>query len=444
MGNHRPSKKSFFSHENKTVLSLFSSAGIGELGVKAAGLEIVVSNELLADRCALYAENHPNTEIIQGDIWSCQQEILTRWKKLADTPPFLVYATPPCQGMSSNGTGKLLAEIRSGRRGKEDPRNRLIIPTVEIIKKLRPSWVLLENVPTMDRTFIRTTENKIENIIEYITHELSPDYVGKAEVVNCADYGIPQIRNRLITVFTRSKKGCVHLRQHGTFLPARTHSENGEAGLLPWVTLRHAIGALPPLDARKGNNCCLDIPWHVVPILPDEKYWWVSKTPEGETAYNNQCSNPKCLYTKNRRHGSGFSDGIHQSRKDTPIFCEKCGALLPRPTIVDKQTLVRRLIRGFDTAYRRMLWDKPAPTLTQNLQFISSDKKIHPSQNRVLSIYEGLKIQTITDYPYELAINGHPITRNMCCEIIGESVPPRLIELCCQHILSIEKGEKTL
>ena len=106
---------------------------------------------------------------------------------------------------------------------------------------------------------------------------------------------------------------------------------------------------------------------------------------------------------------------------------------------MDKTTHSLRLIKGFDTAYRRMLWDKPAPTLTQNLQFVSSDKKLHPEQNRVLSIYEGLRIQTITDYPYELTIGGQPIARNMCCEIIGESVPPRLIEIICKQITSVEK-----
>lgn len=425
-------------HMNKTVLSLFSSAGIGELGVKAAGFDIVVSNELLPDRCALYSENYPKTDIVQGDIWTCQEKIVSRWRSLVSAPPFLVYATPPCQGMSSNGTGKLLAEIRLGRRDVEDPRNRLIIPTLQIIKELRPCWVLLENVPTMEHTIIRTPNNKYENIIDYITEELGPDYVGRAEVVNCADYGIPQVRTRLITIFTRSDKGRSYFRQHGTFLPARTHSEKG-GSLLPWVTLKQVIGDTPPLDARVGFNSSEDIPWHVVPILSDEKYWWVSETPKGETAYNNQCSNPKCRYQNNKRHGSGFANGIHQARKDTPVFCEKCGALLPRPTIIDKHTHARRLIKGFDTAYRRMLWDKPAPTLTQNLQFVSSDKKLHPDQNRVLSIYEGLRIQTISDYAYSLSVGGHAITRNMCCEIIGESVPPRLIELVCKQIVSIEE-----
>ena len=82
-------------------------------------------------------------------------------------------------------------EIREGRRPKEDPRNRLIIPTLNIIKALMPEWILFENVPEMQHTIIRTENDEYVNIIEYVKKEL-PEYVGKAEVVNCADYGIPQ------------------------------------------------------------------------------------------------------------------------------------------------------------------------------------------------------------------------------------------------------------
>ena len=84
----------------------------------------------------------------------------------------------------------------------------------------------------------------------------------------------------------------------------------------------------------------------------------------------------------------------------------------------------------------------PAPTLTQNLQVETSDKKIHPSQNRTLSVYEGMCLQTITDYDYKFTIDGKRITANSCCKVIGESVPPRLIELICRNILNIEKAEE--
>lgn len=420
------------------VLSLFSSAGIGELGIEASGMEIVVSNEIDKTRNLLYKENFPNVEAICGDIWAEKEHIISEWRKKESVPPFLIYATPPCQGMSSNGAGKLLREIRDGRRTKEDPRNRLIIPTVEIIKALRPEWVLLENVPNMDQTIIRDENDNYVNIIEYIKQQLSDEYIGQAEVVNCADYGIPQTRKRLITIFTRNEHGKKYFEEKGTFLPPSTHSETGEKDKLPWVTLKSAIGHFPALCADIGKNQRIDFnKFHIVPIIDKEKLWWIDNTEEGNTAYNNQCCNPKCLYRDNPSHGSNYEDGIHQSNKDTPIYCMKCGSLLPRPTVIDKKTGKRRLIKGFDTAYRRMEWDKPAPTLTQKMHAVASDKKIHPSQNRALSLYEAMVIQSINEYDYNFSIAGKEVSRNTICQIIGESVPPKIIEIICQHILKM-------
>lgn len=387
----------------------------------------------------MYHENYPNTQSICGDIWKLQDNIIEEWNKEKVGQPFLLYATPPCQGMSFNSVGRLQYEIRTGKRPKEDPRNRLIIPTINIAKRIRPRWILLENVPDMQFTIIRTEKNEYKNIIEYVKEELGLNYVGKAEVVNSADYGIPQTRTRLITIFTNSEMGKQYFSKYHTFLPNRTHDKDGGNGLKKWVTLKDAIGNLPPLSAEIGKNSCEAIPWHVVPIMRKEKFWWVKNTPYNETAYNNQCT--ECGFQNTPRHGMFMKDGIHQSKKDTPIYCAKCGALLPRPSMIDKKTGIRRRIKGFDSAYRRMVWEMPSPTLTQNFQYEASDKKIHPVQNRTLSVYEALKLQTITEYDYKLSVNDKPISRNLCCQIIGESVPPRLIELICSKIISIDNGE---
>ena len=418
------------------VLSLFSSAGIGELGIKSLGLNILLSNELLKERCDLYHENYPETISVNGDIWTNEDKIVTKWTAMNVGAPFLLYATPPCQGMSFNSTGKIQNEIREGRRPKEDPRNRLIIPTLNIIKALMPEWILFENVPEMQHTIIRTENDEYVNIIEYVKKEL-PEYVGKAEVVNCADYGIPQKRERLITIFSRNKSAKEFFARYNSFLPPCTHSETGNNGLKKWVTLRDAIECLPTLAATEGQNEDETLPWHIVPIMKKEKYWWIKNTPYNETAYNNQCVN--CGYNGNPRHGMCMIDGRHQSRKNTPIYCEKCGSLLPRPTMIDKKSGERRIIKGFDSAYRRMTWDTPAGTITQNFQYEASDKKLHPVQNRTLSVYEAMILQTITNYHFKFEIEGKTIRRNLCCQIIGESVPPKLIELIVKQILNISE-----
>jgi DNA (cytosine-5)-methyltransferase 1 len=416
----------------KEAVSLFSSAGIGELGLVNNEIRIVVSNELLPDRHQLYMNNYPETECITGDIWEAKDEIIKRYRELSNSDElFLLYATPPCQGMSTNGAGTLLKGIRAGSKPKIDERNRLIIPTMDVVVALKPRWILMENVPNMRNTVINDEEGNYVNIIDYVRKRLGDEYSGAAQVVTCSDYGIPQVRKRLITIFTRDDCGKQYFNMFGTFL-----TENDKRKK---QTLREAIGSFPPLDAKEGKNADFAFnKYHFVPIMNPEKYWWIENTPEGNTAYNNQCVNPNCRYQFNGMHIDRQTDGIWHSNSETPIYCEKCGELLPRPSMIDKKTGERRLLKGFHSAYRRMKWDEPARTITQNFIYEASDNKVHPSQNRVLSIYEALVIQTVADYEYDFSINGEMITPAMFAQILGESVPPRLIDIIVKKMIEIK------
>ncbi len=422
------------SPKKRTAVSLFSSAGLGELGLKANGVEIIAANELLADRCALYRENYPETTMLEGDVWERSADIIAAARRaLGSDELFLVYATPPCQGMSTNGAGKLQAEIEAGRRGPEDARNRLIIPAMDIITALRPEWVLLENVPGMRNTVIRTDDGPA-NVLDYVAQRLGPEYVGGGEVLACSDYGVPQLRRRLITLFTRTAAGRqFHEDCGGSFFPPHEKT--------PPLSLRDAIAHLPPLDAVAGHEAAPAFhPQHYVGVMKPEKYWWVSHTPEGDTAFNNQCVSETCGFQGNARHIEALRDGRWRASKETPIYCEQCGELLPRPAMIDAESGERRLISGFHSAYRRMEWDKPARTLTRNFPFEASDNKIHPDQNRVLSVYEALVIQTIADYEYVWSVGGRPSPRSLIARSIGESVPPRLIDFIAQKLVGVDAG----
>lgn len=410
------------------AVSLFSSAGIGDLGVLAAGLEIILANELLPQRVQLYRENFRH-EIIEADIVAAKSAIIeAAHAKLAGEPLFLLYATPPCQGMSSNGMGKLKSEVAAGRRGPEDARNRLIIPTMDIAEQLRPIWLLLENVPAMASTEIRTHGNKNENIIDYVKRRLGPDYAGTAEVIACEDFGVPQRRKRMLAVFTRDPAAKEQFQRNGcSFFTASLHE--------PKRTLRDAISSLPPLDARPGRNEAREFhPYHFVPVMSDLKYFWVQHTREGDTAFNNQCVNARCLHKGTPGHRDIKVEGRWVSSKEIPIHCEKCGQLLPRPHVVENGS--PRLLRGFHSAYRRMVWDEPARTLTQNFIYEASDNKVHPSQNRVLSVYEAMIVQTIDRYRYVFSVNGVEISAARIAEVIGESVPPYIIQKICEVMIA--------
>jgi DNA (cytosine-5)-methyltransferase 1 len=269
------------------------------------------------------------------------------------------------------------------------------------------------------------------NILEYIRARLGSSYVGCGEVIECSDYGVPQLRRRLITIFSRDEAAIKYFNSNGgSFLQGNERRYR--------ISIMDAIGHVPAIDALDGKNAATDFhPLHYVNVMSAEKYWWVSNTPEGDTAFNNQCVNPACLYDKNARHFDFVENGKWIATKTIPIYCDKCGSLLPRPTVMDRESGERRLIKGFHSAYRRMRGDQPARALTRNFPFEASDNKIHPTQNRVLSVYEALVLQTITEYEYCWDIGGKYVPRSLMAQVIGESVPPLLIDKIWSTIMAI-------
>jgi DNA (cytosine-5)-methyltransferase 1 len=423
------------------AISLFASGGIGDLALKANDIHIFLANELLEDRCKVLSFNYPETEIIQGDIRERKDEIISKAKKhLKKEKLDILYATPPCQGMSKNGRGTILNNIRKGLRPQLDERNRLIIPAIEIAKELKPRLIILENVPEMQDTVIETPNGEYKTILEYIKDELGEEYEGCGEVVEFADYGVPQKRQRLISVFSREKYLKDFYKITKTFLPTRTHANVEKAnGVAKWVTLKDVISHLPKLDAKNKESATSKIEFHRVPLLDEEKYFWVSNTEPRKSAFDNQCI--KCGNDDNQKHGSSANEaGVNRANQDTPIRCSKCGSLLPRPWVIENGEY--RLMKGFTSAYKRMNWDAPANALTTNLSYACSDSKIHPEQNRVLSLYEAFIIHTISDFNYKWErIDGKKVSDKTIREIIGESIPPRGLNKIVSHLCKLLNGE---
>ena len=422
-----------------TAISLFTSGGIGDLAVRRAGFDILVSNEKLEDRHSIFALNFPKAISILGDVWgkvdSLEHE--TR-RQLGGRGLMLFYATPPCQGMSKNGRGKLLSAIRVGEKPVFDERNRLIIPAMDLACRLRPEIILLENVPEMANTLILDEQGLPIQIVEFMKRELGADYVGRAEVVEFADYGVPQSRKRLITVFSRNPRLVDWLSRYGTFMPSRTHTSDGRGGGARWVTVRDVIEGLPPIDAKNLDSATSEIPFHRVPILDQMKYWWVENTPAERSAFDNQCT--KCDCDKNRTHSARRDhNGINRASRATPLFCEQCGEMLPRPSV--KRNGTRVLMRGYTSAYKRMSYDRPASALTRNLSYACSDNKLHPEQNRVLSLYEAFRIHSLDQYAYDWArVGKNRVSDKTIREIVGESIPPAGLQVIVDHLVGIYDG----
>jgi len=401
-----------------------------------------VSNELLADRHELFRHNFPRTVAILGDVRLRVGEIEAAARDgVGASALTMLYATPPCQGMSKNGRGKLLSEVRAGRKPAMDERNRLIIPTIGLAASLRPEIVLLENVPEMAETVIIGADGEVARILDLVREGLGPEYIGRAEVVEFADYGVPQCRQRLITVFSRHPAMVEWFEASGTFLPERTHGSQGRRGTCRWVTVRDAIAGMPPLDASCEELARSEIPFHRVPTLDAMKYWWVKHTRAERSAFDNQCV--ECGWEGNPTHGATRdAAGVNRASRSTPLYCERCDALLPRPHV--KLGGRYELMRGFTSAYKRMSYDKPASALTRNLSYACSDNKVHPEQNRVLSLHEAFRLHTLDKYAYEWKRrDGRTVSDKLVREVVGESIPPLGLQGIVDHLLAIRAGTAT-
>jgi DNA (cytosine-5)-methyltransferase 1 len=406
-------------------------------------------NELEADRASLADINFPSATVVVGDAWE-EWSTMGRIAKDQTDGIFLVSCTAPCQGMSKSGKGKLLREIRNGHRPKLDPRNRLILPALEAIKAIQPRWVFFENVSEMSHTVIEDSDGELSFILDIIERELGEDYRGEAYDLEFADYGVPQRRRRLLTIYTRGDRGKHYLAQGGRFVPNPTHSSKDSNGYQPWVTVSDALEGFPTLDASSSELANDDsVPFHRVPLLDERKYEWVRSTPLSRSAFDNQCA--ECGFEGNPTHGASHdAHGINRANTTTPIRCIKCDGLLPRPHVVDDEGRPR-IMKGYTSAYKRMSPDLPAPALTRNLSYACSDQKIHPTENRVLSLAEAFRVHTLDEYDFRWGpmMTKRGTTRDVAPDslirlVIGESIPPFINEIVSRHINDIEDGTAQL
>jgi DNA (cytosine-5)-methyltransferase 1 len=422
----------------KKAISLFASAGIGDIALKHLGYKVLVANELISERANIFQYNYPDTLMLNGDIFTLKDKLVDSIIEISHGAIIdLALVTPPCQGMSKNGRGKLLSEIKKGNRPKIDPRNLLIFPTLEILKKLNVETIIFENVPEMQNTVLPIGDDVL-SIIDIIKKELF-DYKVECQVIEMANYGIPQRRQRLITIATKNTKLKNFSEKFDTLFPATTHSKNKSDEKDKWISVKDIIGNMEKLDGKDYHQSKKD-KWHKVTKLDDRKYWWIKNTKANKSAFDNQCC--ECGYQENLTHTSEKNlDGVNKSSLNTPIYCEKCKALLPRPvTIVNGKST---LMKGFTSAYKRMSYDLPASAITRNFLYACSDNKIHPDQNRTLSVREAMMLHTISNYPFFewKTKDGKDAGITAIRDAIGESVPPRILEIIISHLENIKSDK---
>lgn len=203
------------------VVSLFSGAGGLDLGFKLAGHDIIWANDVFADAVGTYRANLGN-HIVCEDIFSVS----------ADNVPDcdMVIGGFPCQGFS----------VANARRRIDDVRNHLYRQLMRIIEAKMPKFFLAENVKGI---FSLGKGKVLEMIVDDFANI---GYKVQVRLLNAADYGVPQIRQR---VFISGVRDDIDY----TFIyPAATHNADGSGGLSKWVGVGEALAKIP--DPDMPNN----------------------------------------------------------------------------------------------------------------------------------------------------------------------------------------------
>ena len=391
-----------------TAVSLFSGAGVSDLGYQMAGFRFLAQAELDGQRAAIGADNFPESTWVVGDVRARANEIADAYRESTSRRLDLLTATPPCQGMSSSNPSRGKRHAPQTREIEE--KNRLVLEAIPVANLLKPRIIVVENVRQVLTLEVNRGDGRRRKAIDVLRDGL-PEYEVFSKVVNAADYGIPQVRKRALIVAVHRGEPCLPrmLSKRLAPLPKPTHGEKPVDGALPWVTIRQWFNEMDyqPLDSRSKEDASGTHPLHFVPAYGPDRYRQISEIPpySGRSAYENAAC-PSCGY-------GAVDAGL--------IECPFCGGVMRNRPHVEKNGRPR-LIRGFRSSYRRMRPDRPSYTITTNSSHVGSDFKIHPWEHRVLSILECADLQTVPRfYDWSRARDGG--RRYLIRKLVGEAFP---------------------
>ena len=325
------------------VVDLYAGAGGLSLGFKMAGYEVVASVEVDHWAALTYSKNFIGTHLVHGRVSDLEDTFFERFRGVD-----LVAGGPPCQGFSISA---------GSRRIPDDDRNKELFHFVNAALRLKPKAILIENVPAILK--FKTSSGKyLIHQIEKILHDSG--YYTKTSVVDAADFGVPQRRERCFIMAS--------LCPLPDILDFRTHGD----GRQRLISALEAISDLPVVEpGQVGEGDCFTYDaaaqndyqrllrakeghfWNHVPMRHSQRLVArFASIPEG--------SNGASVWSKHpaRRRGSPTDSGVR-----------------------------------FDQNHRRMSGAVPAPTITAYMYSTC----LHPQQHRNLTVREAARLQGFPD-----------------------------------------------
>jgi DNA (cytosine-5)-methyltransferase 1 len=361
------------------VIDLF--AGVGGLSYGFAhneNFKIVAANEILQPMAKSYELNHKNIPVYCKDIRNFSYKDIKNDLDVKTGEIDIVVGGPPCQAYST-----------VGKRLIDDPRGFLFQEYFRILKEIKPRFFLFENV----KGLISMSNGELLPTIVELFNSLG--YNVQYKVLNAADYGTPQTRERIIiTGSLFSNKFVYPSPTHYNPLESSGIEKNSQ--LIPYLTLQDALSDLPLLTDRKADN----------------KY---------------RCKPINSFQEKMRLNSSDFiEEHILPVNSD---FLMKIMDVLPQGGTPKDIPEEFRPKSGFGNSYSRLWWDRPSTTITRNLGTPSSARCIHPLAPRALTTREGARLQ---GFPDNYKFVGSRSVKNLQ---IGNAVPTILSEALVKSIL---------
>lgn len=358
------------------VLSFFSGAMGLDQGLERAGMSTLMACESdKASRLTIKA-NKPKLPVI-GNIWHYDAQTIRALAGLdVDESPDVIAGGPPCQAFSTAGS----------RRGLDDTRGNVFMHFLQLITELTPRYAIIENVRGLLSMPVSPSSVPTDTLAQYgepaafsgkngvirlVVRTLeSAGYSVSFNLYNAANFGSAQVRERVVIIAALGSSRVPYL------MP--THSSDEHHGLPPWRTLRDVAGDLP----TDGSYV----------EFPETRLKYFKLLSEGENWRS-----------------------------------------LPQDVQVEAMGKSYYLGGGKTGFYRRLSWDKPAPTLVTHPAMPATDL-CHPTLLRPLSVEEYRRIQDFPDH-WELA--GSVIDQY---RQIGNAVPVRLAEAIGRAIVAHSSG----
>jgi DNA (cytosine-5)-methyltransferase 1 len=337
------------------VIDLFCGIGGLSYGFVMENFNVIAGYDNDPSCKYIYETNNKPAKFIEADITDySSEEIAKLYPK--DSIKILV-GCAPCQPFS-----KYTMRYRKDGCVSDNKRN-LLNSFADKVEKIKPDIICMENVPELEKEKIfRDFKEKLEGMKYFVSYS----------IVYCPDYGVPQIRKRLILL--ASKLGDISLI-------SKTHSSEN------YITVRDTIKNLKPV--RHGEYDKSDH-LHMARRLSDINLKRIKQTKEG----------------------GGWKDWT----QDLVLECFK------KPSG-----------KGYTNVYGRMSWDKPAPTMTTQCTILGCGRFGHPEQDRAITLREAALFQTFP-LNYKFYESTDKLRHSVICRQIGNAVPPKLGQVIAKSI----------